>query len=117
MPTTQKLWNDDKGFIVSIELILIATIAVIGLITGLTAVRDAVVSELSDVAGAVQDVNQSYAINGVVGHSATTAGMDFLDQTDHCDDANDIAGQADNCIVFNAAVLNEGDALVAPGTP
>jgi hypothetical protein len=42
--------------------------------------------------------------------------MDFQDQTDHCDDNDDIAGQADNCIVFNAAVLNEGDALAAPGT-
>ena len=36
------LWNDDVGFIVSIELILIATIAVIGLMAGLTAIRDAV---------------------------------------------------------------------------
>lgn len=113
---TKKLWNDDKGFVVSIELILIATIAVIGLIAGMTAVRDAVVSELSDVSGAVQDVNQSYAINGVVGHSAATSGMDYQDQTDHCDDVDDIAGQADNCIVFNADVAQEGDFLIAPGT-
>ena len=56
---TKTLWNDEAGFIVSIELILIATIAIIGLITGMTAVRDAVVSELSDVAGAVQDLNLS----------------------------------------------------------
>jgi len=83
----------------------------------LTAVRDAVVSELSDVAGAVQDVNQSYAINGITGHSATTAGMDFLDATDHCDSADDAAGEADNCIVFTDAPLQEDTPIVAPGAP
>ena len=107
MNVAQKLWNDDAGFIISIELILIATIAVIGLITGLTAVRDAVTSELSDVAGAVQDLNQSYAYNGVVGHSGTSAGSEFVDATDFCDDNDDIAGQADNCITFDVAPANE----------
>ena len=106
-----KLWNDDKGFVVSIELILIATIAVIGLITGLTAARDAVVSELSDVAGAVQDLNQSYTVNGVVGHAAATAGSDFADALDFCDSAGDADGQADNCIVLTGAPADEG---VAP---
>jgi len=114
---TQKLWNDDKGFVVSIELILIATIAVIGLITGLTAVRDAVVSELSDVAGAVQDVNQSYTISGVTGHTATTAGMDYTDELDWCDSAEDADGVADNCIVFTGAVLDEGTDPTAPSNP
>ena len=104
---SMKLWNDDAGFIVSIELILIATIAVIGLIAGLTSIRDGVVSELSDVAGSVQDLNQSYTFNGVVGHSASTAGSGFTDATDFCDDAEDIAGQADNCITFDGAPADE----------
>lgn len=104
---SQKLWNDDAGFIVSVELVLIATIAVIGLIAGLTSVRDGVVSELSDVAGSVQDLNQSYTFNGVVGHSASTAGSNFNDATDFCDNADDIAGQADNCITFAGAPANE----------
>ena len=103
-----KLWNDDAGFIVSIELVLIATIAVIGLIAGMTAVRDAVVSELSDVAGAVQDLNQSYSFTGVEGHSGLTDGSDYIDATDFCDDPNDIAGQADNCIVFDVPPADEG---------
>ena len=102
-----KLWNDDAGFVVSIELILIATIAVIGLIAGMTAVRDGVVSELSDVAGSVQDLNQSYSYNGVVGHSASTAGSDFQDALDFCDSAEDQSGQADNCITFDGAVADE----------
>ena len=104
---SMKLWNDDAGFIVSIELILIATIAVIGLIAGLTSIRDGVVSELSDVAGSVQDLNQSYSYNGVVGHSASTAGSDFTDALDFCDSADDTAGEADNCITFDGAPADE----------
>ena len=103
----QTLWNDEAGFIVSIELILIATIAIIGLITGMTAVRDAVVSELSDVAGAVQDWNQCYSFDGVSGHSASTYGSDYIDSTDWCDDADDAPTVADNCIVFTDAPQNE----------
>ncbi|MFK7770264.1 MAG: Flp family type IVb pilin [Mariniblastus sp.] len=104
----QNLWYDNSGFVVSIELVLIATLVVIGLITGMTAVRDAVVSELSDVAGAIQDLNQSYAFTGVSGHSATTAGSDFTDQTDYCDSPEDVSGAADNCIVFDTPPSDEG---------
>ena len=103
----QKLWNDDAGFIVSIELILIATIAVIGLITGITSVRDAVVSELSDVAGAVQDLNQTYIILGIDGHAADTAGSGFADATDFCDDPNDLPDTPDNCILINVVPVGE----------
>ena len=95
-----QLWSDDAGFVVSIELILIATIAVIGLITGYSAMRDGVVSELSDVAGAVQDLNQTYTFNGVAGHSAATDGSSFADALDFCDSSGQTTGSADNCIVF-----------------
>ena len=103
----QRLWDDDAGFIISIELILIATIAVLGLIAGLTAVRDAVVSELSDVAGAIQDLNQSYSFMGVVGHAASTAGSDYADQPDFCDSPDHGDGDADNCITFDGEPADE----------
>lgn len=109
-----KLWNDEAGFIVSIELILIATIAVIGLIAGMASVRDAVVSELSDVAGAVQDLNQSYTFNGVVGHAAATAGSDYQDDLDFCDSADDPLEAADNCITFDEAASDEATDGFAP---
>ncbi len=51
------LWADDSGFIITMEIILIATITVLGLIVGLTAVRDALVAELSDVAAAIENSN------------------------------------------------------------
>lgn len=108
MSILNNLWNDEAGFIVSIELILIATIAVIGLIVGLTAVRDAVVSELSDVAGAIQDLNQCYTFNGVVGHSGETCGSNFIDSTDWCDTPEHGDGDAENCITFDGAPADEG---------
>jgi hypothetical protein len=113
----KNLWNDDAGFIVSVELVLISTIAVIGLLAGLTSVRDGVVCELSDVAGAVQDLNQSYSYNGVVGHSSTNVGSDFLDGLDFCDSTDDPTGNADNCITFTGGPLNEGNAPPTPVTP
>lgn len=100
--------KDDRGSIVSVELVLVATIGIIGLLASLSAVRDSVAGELSDVAGAVQDVNQSYLVNGVVGHSATTAGTEFLDMTDHCDNPDDAAGTIDNCIVFSDPANEDG---------
>ena len=105
METTFKLFlRDDNGFIVSIELVLISTIAVIGLVTGFTAVRDAVVSELSDVAGAMQDMNQSYSSAGVTSATAQSAGSSFTDRRDFGDTIEDQSGRIDNCIsIFGVA--------------
>ena len=97
----RKLWNDEAGFIVTLELILIATIVVIGLITGLVTVRNAVVQELSDVAGAVQDMNQTYYYNAIASPNATTSGSLFLDTMDSPEDvAGDAYAESDNGIVF-----------------
>ena len=81
----KRFWNEEAGFIVSAELVLVATILVIGMITGLTSVRDAVITELADVGQAISNINQSYSIGGVSGRSASTPGSLFIDQTDFCD--------------------------------
>jgi hypothetical protein len=105
---TQQLIDDENGFVVSAELVLVSTVAVIGLLVGLAAVRDAAVSELSDVAGAVQDANQSFSLDGVVGHNANTAGFNFVDGTDECDSVDNAGGLTDNCITFDGAISSEG---------
>lgn len=58
----QRLWHDDRGFVISAELILVATIVVIGLLVGLATYRDALVQELGDTAAAVGALNQSYDV-------------------------------------------------------
>jgi len=85
-----KLWNDDAGFIVSAELILIATIAVLAMVVGLSEVAHGINQELEDVASAFGAVNQSYAYSGTSGHKGSTDGSGFGDKIDFCDADTDI---------------------------
>ena len=93
-----KLWNDDAGFVVSAELVLIATILVLGMIVGLASIRDQVVQELGDIALAFGRINQSYSFSGITGHTSNTAGASFVDRTDYCDETPDVAGAPPACI-------------------
>jgi len=86
----KRLWNEEAGAIVSAEIMLVASILVIGVIVGLKSVRDAVVTELADVAQALSNVNQSYSYSGTMGHHAYTAGGTFVDLLDFCDDSTSI---------------------------
>jgi Flp pilus assembly pilin Flp len=109
MKTIQLLWADQSGVIVSAELILIATILVIGMVVGLTTIRDQVVQELGDVAQAIANVNQSYSLSGVTGHHSSTAGSFFIDQLDDCDTNIDPAGAEPVCIeICGIPATNEG---------
>ena len=90
-----RLWNDECGFIVSAELVLVATILVLGMIVGLVSLRDQIVQELGDVAAAFSQLNQSYSFSGVTGHTSNTAGSQFADRTDFCD-ADSTSGNADD---------------------
>ena len=83
--TIRNLWNDDAGFIISAELVLVATIVVIGMIVGLTSVRNQVVQELVDVGQAVGNMSQSYAYAGVAKKDmAYTDGAGYIDKADFC---------------------------------
>lgn len=59
-----QLYRDEAGFVVSAELILIASIVVIGLVVGLSEVSHAVNNELNDVGDAYGSVNQSFRYGG-----------------------------------------------------
>lgn len=85
-----KLWNDDAGFIVSAELVLIATVVVLAMVVGLAEVSHAINQELEDVASAFGAVNQSFSYQGLTGHLGDAGGTRFADATDFCDSAGDI---------------------------
>jgi Flp pilus assembly pilin Flp len=109
MSLINRLWTDQAGFVVSTELVLIATILVIGMIVGLTSVRDQVVQELGDIAAAISQVNQSYSWSAVTGHHSSTAGSLFADLTDSCDATPDTADAPPLCIaVCTVAATAEG---------
>ncbi|MBC7821665.1 MAG: hypothetical protein IAG10_32670 [Planctomycetaceae bacterium] len=54
----KKLLDDEGGFVVTSELILITTIVCLGMIVGLTEISHAVSGELIDVANAYNHLNQ-----------------------------------------------------------
>lgn len=114
MEIIKRLWNDEAGFIISVELILIATILVIGLLVGLVTIRDSITGELSDVGGAIGDLNQSYVIYGIIGPSAAVSGSGFADNADTNDSPGDPPGQMDNCIVVAPTVGNESGVAPTP---
>lgn len=85
MKVLHRLWADEAGFVVSTELVLVATVLVIGLIVGLTELRNQVVQELGDVAMAIGNINQSYYYDGVAKDNVgETAGSMFHDFEDFC---------------------------------
>jgi Flp pilus assembly pilin Flp len=100
----RKLWIDEAGAIVSAEIVLVATILVIGMVTGLASLRDAVVTELADVGQAISQLDQSFSFGGIDGHCASSAGSQFLDAADFCDppidDDVDITTSPSRCVVF-----------------
>jgi hypothetical protein len=74
-----KLYNDDCGALISSEFLFVATILVIGVIVGLTNVRDAVNAELSEFANALLALSQGYIISGESGCSASIDGSQAID--------------------------------------
>ncbi len=95
------LWNDEAGFIVSAELILVATLLVMGMVVGLQTVRDTVITELADTATAIGQINQSYSYGGATGHNSSIAGSFFSDSQDFCDStASSSVGTGTGCTSF-----------------
>ncbi|MCA8985535.1 MAG: branched-chain amino acid aminotransferase [Planctomycetaceae bacterium] len=85
------LYNDEAGFIVSAELVLVATIGVLAMIVGLSEVAFNVNQELEDVGSAFGSINQSFQYKGTKGHKGSIAGSTYNDEWDHCDDACDVS--------------------------
>ncbi len=76
-----KLWNDDCGILIQVELIFVLTILVIGTVTGLVALRQAVITELSETANAIMSLNQSFSFSGQSNCESSTAGSAASDAT------------------------------------
>lgn len=66
------LLNDEAGFIVSAELVMIATLGVIALVVGLSEVAHNVNNELIDVGRAFGAMNQSFNVQGQNGNGSSS---------------------------------------------
>ena len=93
------LYREEAGFVVSAELVLISTIAVLGLVVGLSEVSYNVNNELEDVASAIGSMNQSFTVKGLCGCKAHASGSQFHDKYDQCDQ---------DCDIQPSAPANEG---------
>ena len=89
-----KLFRDESGVIISAELVLVLTIAVLAMVVGLSEVAVAVNTELNDISNAIGSLNQSFTYTGFRGNGGATgstkvksssAGSTFQDGQDDCD--------------------------------
>ena len=88
----RKLFNDEAGFVVSAELILVLTIGVLAMVVGVAAVRDSVSAELNDISHSIGAFDQSYTYRTVYQNNAggqqlhsNARGSGFNDKGDDCD--------------------------------
>jgi hypothetical protein len=58
------LWEDDCGALIATEWVFVATIMVLAAITGLVAVRQAILSDLTGFANGVTSLKQSDSFRG-----------------------------------------------------
>lgn len=86
------LLNDEAGFVISAELVLVSTITVLAMVVGLSEVAYGVVQELEDTGSAIASVNQTFHFTGLCGHGGSIGGTCFTDLTDFCDRAGDVVG-------------------------
>ena len=97
------------GFVITVELLLIVTVLVIGLVAGLTKMRDQTVAELNDTSDAVGAIDQSFSVRGttwltpaaIVG---ATVGFQFDDGVDTAVAGGRVGGDAQVIIYGTAPV-------------
>ncbi len=84
------LKNDENGFVVSAELVLVGTILVLGMIVGLTELSFNVNQELEDLGSGIGAINQTYYFTLASGRKGEVVGSTNLDVQDECDNSCDI---------------------------
>jgi hypothetical protein len=77
-----RLWEDDRGALIATEWVFMATILVLGALVGLVAVRQALVSELTEFGNGVLALNQSFSFAGQSNCLSSIAGSRAFDTCD-----------------------------------
>lgn len=71
-----RMWSEEDGLL-SFEWVLLVTLLTFGIVSGVTAARDAIIDELGDVAQAMTALDQSYIVDfplAISVHTGTTSG-------------------------------------------
>ncbi len=125
----QALLRDERGFILSAELVLILTLGVLAMVVGVHAVAKSLNGELIDIAQSFGNMNQSFFVHGFsyycprVGLNAATGGSGYIDGSDYCDCAAltfngpgdvTVGGVTYGGVVGSGVVSRGGTILAAP---
>ena len=62
MKVLSRMWKEEDG-VLSFEWVMLVTLLTIGIVSGLSGARDAIIDELGDVAQAMLALDQSYTID------------------------------------------------------
>ena len=77
-----QIWTEEDG-VLSFEWTLLLTLLTLGIVSGLSAARDAIIDELGDLAQAAGAMDQSYSFPALTftfgGATFTVAGSTFTD--------------------------------------
>jgi hypothetical protein len=103
-----KLWADDGGFIISVEMLFICVILVIGIIGGLAALRAAVATELAHLGNAILELDPGFNIVSVGSSTGSSNGT----LVTHIDDAVSLG--AANAVATNTTVSTDVIGTQAP---
>lgn len=109
------LWRQDDAVILSAELILIASVVIVGMVVGLGSVRDSITTELADLAQAIANLDQSFTMGGIVGHHSYTRGVWFFDRADFCDNNRFSVAHPSKCVSICHGAVPFGTRCSASG--
>lgn len=108
----KNLWSDEAGVILSAELVIILTIAVLGMVVGLSCLQQAMFNEFRDLSLAFQSMNQSFftpSFRGCWkwwgGPTSFVAGSSFYDVFDGCVYGNGYGYGCGPCEIYGATNL------------
>ena len=107
----RRFWREEEGAIVTSELLLIATLLVIGVVAALAAVRAAIVTELADFSSSIGTMNQSFSVGGTASADGSFTGASaFADAADAGDTVGPQGQQVgpSACIVVCTSALSPG---------
>ncbi len=107
------LWCDEDGAILCAELVLVMTLLMCACVVGISSLRNAIATELADLAGALGVLNQSYSVGGIMSYHAWQPGNVFVDRLDSGDLL--AADGADGVIICAAVCGNEAGLISHQG--
>jgi Flp pilus assembly pilin Flp len=71
-------WADDRGALLSIEFLLMASVLVLGLVVGMTTLRNAIAAEFAALANAILTLSVGFSIGGLSGCCSSVDGAQAI---------------------------------------